>query len=337
MARKVTLTDVARAAGVSIATVDRVINKRGGVDTAKEDRVIQVARTLGLDRRLDYQHVRIKRVTFMLQPPTNPFHAELRSGLDTTRKVLDSLNIQMHLIHIDATEAQETAGKILDQLGSTDGVILSAPDSPAIATALRTVSAEMPVLTLASDIRDSGRVAYVGPDDERSGRVAGDLLGRFLGERGGSILIVGGNFELSGHRARSRGFTDLIAQRHPRCWISRVVETREDANVTMDLVYRAVKDDPTIRGIYHLSVGASRIAQALEHLGRSADVFVVCHELTATRRRLLHARKIHAVIDQNPHLEVRLAAEIMAARLGRLEGNAESVETDVQIFMAENA
>ena len=49
---KVSITDVARAAGVSTATVDRVLNLRGGVRPDKEERIIETARALVLDRAL---------------------------------------------------------------------------------------------------------------------------------------------------------------------------------------------------------------------------------------------------------------------------------------------
>ena len=46
MARKTTARDVAEAAGVSPATVDRVLNGRGGVSPDKEKRVLDWARRL---------------------------------------------------------------------------------------------------------------------------------------------------------------------------------------------------------------------------------------------------------------------------------------------------
>ena len=46
---------------------------------------------------------------------------------------------------------------------------------------------------------------------------------------------------------------------------------------------------------------------------------------------------IDAIIDQNPEFETRTATETMARFLGRLEGEASSVITSIQIYTPENA
>lgn len=336
MGRKPTLGDVARLAGLSAATVDRVINNRGGVDTAKEERVLRAARELGLDRRLDYTHRQIRRITVMIQPPENPFHAELRAGIETARRLVSALNIQIAVTHIHIERPHETARKIAALPGRSDGLIIAERDSPEIAAALMQIRAQVPVITIVTDIAGSGRLAYIGPDDERSGRIAADLMGLFMAPRGGDVLVLAGDFRLAGQRARARGFESLLAARHPGCRIASTVETGESFDIAASRVRETLSANPAIRGIYNMSLGAVGIVDAIDRLGRQGDIHVITHELTPNRRRLLRQRRLHAVLDQDPHLEARLAVEAMARQFGRLEGAVASTHTAVQIFMPES-
>lgn len=337
MAKKVTLQMVADECGLSLATVDRVINQRGGVTAAKEQQVISAARSLGLDRKLAIAPTQTFRVAILLQPATNPFHAELKAAVDDLRKVFSFLNIQLQVSSIDPNAPDKTAAQIADLKGTCEGLIICAPDSPQIAQALREISRKIKIVTLATHIENSGRAVHIGPDDERSGRVAADLMGLFTRPTGGNILMLAGRLDIAGHRARAKGFRDVLSAFHPHCTIARVIETREDNDMTAAAVYTALRDDPEICGIYHLTVGTVGIVHALETLGRSDRVVVITHEPTPNRRTLLKARKLHALLEQNPHLEMRLAIENMARLLNRLDGEVRSVNTDVQIVMPENA
>ena len=78
--RKSSIKDVAAAAGVSIATVDRVLNGRGGVSPDRVKRVIEWARKLRLDRALDDLPIRWLRIAILMQSPTNPFYESLKQG-----------------------------------------------------------------------------------------------------------------------------------------------------------------------------------------------------------------------------------------------------------------
>lgn len=56
--KKLTLEVVAKMAGVGIATVDRVLNERGGVSLETSRKVLKAAREVGLKRLMpeEYQH-----------------------------------------------------------------------------------------------------------------------------------------------------------------------------------------------------------------------------------------------------------------------------------------
>lgn len=335
--RKVGMADVARAAGVSTATVDRVLNGRGGVRPDKEERILGAARTLGIDRALSHRPSRTLRIAVLIQAPKNPFHAALKDGIDLARRIYGGLNLQLLVQHIDPNDPANIAATIRRRPGKCDGLIISSPEHPLICDAVRVLSQTLPVVSLATDLADSDRAAYVGPDDRRAGRVAGDLMGRLLGAGGGRILMVAGLLDLAGQRAREAGFRAVLDEHYPACRLDQVLETGEEAEVAGRLVEAAFRADPALCGVYHASAGALAIVEALERLGRAQRTVIITHELTPNRRTLLQQRRIHAVIDQRPLLEARLAVETMARLLGRLPGEARSVATEIQIFMPENA
>ncbi|WP_138466600.1 LacI family DNA-binding transcriptional regulator [Poseidonocella sp. HB161398] len=336
MARKPNARDVAREAGVSVSTVDRVLNSRGGVTEDKERRVLEAARRLRLDRMLDQRPARTIRVAVMLQPPANPFHAELQAAFHAVRHTHAALNMEFRVHHLVPTDPARVAAQI-GSLGAThDGFVVCALNDPCIAAALdRQIALGKPVLTLGTDISTEGPHIYVGSDNLRSGRVAGDLMARFLGPGGGDVMVVAGLLRMTGHGQREQGFRAVLAERHPACRLAAVVESQEEASRAGELVFRALMDNPRLRGIYNASAGAQAIADAIRAAGRAGEVVVITHELTPNRRRLLREGRIDVVIDQDPVREVRTAVEALACRFGRLPEGPETTLTPVQLHTIE--
>jgi LacI family transcriptional regulator len=161
-------------------------------------------------------------------------------------------------------------------------------------------------------------------------------MGLLLGRDGGEALILIGRFDMPGHGARSGGFIDLLAERHPHIRVADVQETHEDRAVAAAMALRAARSNPDLRGIYLCTTGCAELVAALAPIRQARQIAIVTHELTPERRALLRARKVQAVIDQKPMLEARLAVETMARLIGRLDGEAGSIATEIQIFMPES-
>ena len=81
-ARRTTLAAVARLAGVSVATVSKVVNGRYGVAQATMDRVQQVIEQLGYEASLGAQSLRSHRTNVLgiLVAEFEPFSTELLKG-----------------------------------------------------------------------------------------------------------------------------------------------------------------------------------------------------------------------------------------------------------------
>jgi len=336
MARKPQLSDVAELAGVSVATVDRVLNRRGGVKPEREAAVLVAARRLKVDRNLSHRYAKLLRIAVLIQSPINPFHEALRDAFANASRACADLNLQFLIHHISPGDARGIAKAVNEASRRHDGLIVSSPADARIAAALREASRKLPVVTLATDLPDSGRAAYVGPDDRQAGRVAGDLMGRFLGPSGGDVAMIAGLLSVVGQRAREMGFREVLAEHYPRCRLAAVYESGESAATAGLLALQARNEYRELRGLYHSTAGAPEIVAALESAPGPRTVAIVTHELTAERRALLARRAIDAVIDQRPDCEAHAATEVMARLLGRLDGEARDVVTPVQIFTPEN-
>lgn len=335
--KKATAADVALGANVSLSTVDRVLNDRGGVATEKEKRVLQWAKKLKLDRALSQRAARTLRIAVVLQKPDNPFHADVQSLFKDANTTYAALNLQFTVFHATPTDSAGLAATIGDLAKRYDGLIISAPQSRPVIDALRSSVARIPVITLATDIPESERHAYVGPDDLQAGRVSGDLMGRFLSKAGGNVLVVAGLLGMQGQASRIEGFSAVLAARFPQCAIAAVIESDEDEDAAGRSVRLALETHHDIRGVYLASLGARATTEVLTVLGRQNDIVLITHELTSERRKLVREGLIHAIIDQDPRMEVRIAVETMARLLARMDGEAGTTITPIHIHMMENA
>ena len=204
-----------------------------------------------------------------MQAPQNPFHAALKLGIDRAARLHTALNLQFLVHHVDPNRPARIAALIRDLGARHDGLIVTIPENERVAGALRAL-AGVPVVTLATDIANSGRAAYVGPDDRQAGRVAGDLMGRFLRPLGGRVVMIVGLSDLAGHRAREAGFREAVAAHHPDTRLAAVFESGEAAERAGQLALAALAADRTVRGLYHASAGTLNVVEAVRHLDAPA-------------------------------------------------------------------
>ena len=334
--RKTTVGDVARAAGVSIATVDRVLNGRGGVRPEREAIVLEWARKLKIDRSLESVPVRWLRIAVFMQATTNPYYARLRQGFQLAQKTYKSHKVLCLLNYFDDLEPRTIARGIPRVAENADGLVIVAYEHPEITAAIRSISRKIPVVTLASDLPNSGRLAYVGLNNERAGRVSAELLGRFVGPAGGDVLLFTGKHDFRGHEERESGFRAVLGQRFPNCKIIVAGETHEEPRIAERLANEALRRHPATRGIYCISVGCLEISRVLANLGRAGSVVLIGHDLSDEHSAMLLAGTMDAVVDHNPRLEAIRAVELLLLHHRRIPKSSLVLETPVTIYVRES-
>jgi LacI family transcriptional regulator len=337
---RATLEDVARTAGVSLATVDRVLNRRPGVHAETVERVQAAVDRLKYRRdRLAARLARGRdhRFRFLLPTGKNAFMQALDEKVRATADYVAAERVEIDVTHVDVFDGDALA-LALDRLqGEVDGVAVVALDHPSVREAIDDLTASgITVVTLVSDAPRSRRAHYVGIDNSAAGRTAASLLGRFVAGRTGKVGLIAGSVALRDHVERQMGFEQVIARDFPSLRLLPIREGRDDDARVEELADALLDEHRDLVGIYNVGAGNGGIVAALEASGRSRDVVFIAHELTALSRKHLIRGTIDAVINQDPGHEARSAARLLLAEREGTPIDAGQERIRIDIFLRDN-
>lgn len=338
--RKPTLHDVARAAGVSYATADRVLNERGNVAAKSETLVREAIRQLGYTRDVHAANLSRRRLydfRFILPQGDHSFFKALRACLGEQEQRNRVNRIAITIDDVPAFDADALAAALAAiEPGTCDCVALVATDSPNVNCEIeRLRAAGTFVITLVSDAASAVRDAYVGLDNDRAGRTAGRLMMLGHSRGGGRVLAVIGSYSAKDHRDRLRGFADVLGSASPAIELLPIAEGADDPQRIYKLVGEALCADDELTGIYSIGAGNRGLFDALRgHSG--ARPLVIVHELVPHSREALEGGLIDAVIDQKPADEIAAVLDAMKTLSDREALAPAFGEISPAIFLRDN-
>lgn len=314
--RRARATDVARAAGVSTATVDRVLNRRAGVRDVTVQRVLEAAARLAYlpeDGPFAALAAKPLRLAFLLPAGTNRYLRMLGETVGYMEDQLAPLNVRCRAHTIEGFDPRVLAERLLHHGRRSDGVALMPLEHPLVREAVHTLAEEgVPVVTLVSDLSNSRRAGYVGLDNRAAGRTAALLLGRFIGARAATVGLIAGSRSYRGHEEREMGFLSLVEEMFPQLQVAGLREGQDDAATNERQTLALLEQHPQLAGIYNIGGASDGVARALKLAGREQKVVFIGHGLTPDTRALLIDGTLDAVITQSPQSVVGNAVRIFA-------------------------
>ena len=337
---RTTLEDVARTAGVSLATVDRVLNRRPGVHAHTAERV-QAAVSL-LKYRPDRLAARLARgrdhrFRFVMPTGNNAFMQALEKEVRAAAERFVEERVQISITHVDVFDGEVLAAALERLHGEVDGVAVIALDHPSVREAINDLTAAgVTVVTLVSDVPRASRAHYVGIDNSAAGRTAASLLGRFLGGHGGKIGLIAGSVALRDHIERQLGFEQVISRDFPNLLLLPVREGRDEDERVEALCTSLLQEHPDLVGLYNIGAGTAGVVAALEAAGRARDIVLIAHDLTPFNRRHLIRGTIDAIINQDAGHEARSAARLLMAEREGIPIYPGQERIRIDIFLREN-
>lgn len=336
-----TTKDLARAAGVSLATVDRVLNERPNVSNRTVRKVHEAIERIGFERNLAAVNLarnRTYRFHFVLPERGDQYLAELLAEVDAARATLKSDLVEVDVIRLDIEDPHAVANQLssLDP-GEVDGVAVMAPESPQVRDAvMRLNERDIRVVQFLSGQANLGHHDFVGIDNVAAGATAGRLVGRFSSGRHGRIAVITETIQSQDSLKRRLGFDRVINRGFPALQCLPTLETHGDAGRAERIIRRTFANYPDIVAVYIMSSEARVPLEAVSRYADLENLVVVAHERTPFNEQALRDERIDAIIAQNPGHAVRSALRILRARADKRQPFAAQEKMRIEILLAEN-
>ncbi len=338
---KPTVNDIARVAGVSLATVDRVINSRTGVRKVTIDRVNHAIQELGYVRDTAAANLARGRTydfLFLLPASDNEFVTSLERQISEVSTRLAHDRTTLTVLKVEAFDPKAMAS-VISQVdpGQVDGVVIFGPETPSVRDAIDLIRNKgILVVALVSDLPSSARDAFVGIDNVAAGRTAGSLMGRFVQREGGKILVIAGSMLARDHLERRLGFDQVMMQEFNGFDVLASIEGRDDPDLVEKLLPVAFEACPDICGIYSSAAGNAGLIRFLHKMKFDQDIVVIGHELTPLSRGALTEGIFDAIISQDTGHLVRSAVRILRARSDHSPIIPAQEQIRIDVYLKEN-
>jgi LacI family transcriptional regulator len=339
MSNPATVADIAARAGVGTATVDRVLNKRPGVNPDTVRRVMEVVAELGAPAPRGRPRTENFRFAYVLPADATPFFELVDRQIAQAAGDLRHQHITEITHRLDASDMSLFA-EALTQAGDCDGIALLAPDLPPVKLAVNElVRSGVHVVTMFSDVAGSMRETYLGADNRAAGRTAGLLLARMAAGQRDTLLLSSQATRLSAEIERRIGFAQVLEERFPRLKLVRTPDLPGDDDGAARAIARFLKKDidaARVAGLYNVGTGSAGIARALESADLAGSVAMAAHDFTDAHRALLASGGFSYVLHQDIHYCVLAAARVLRALCENVRGALNVVQPHIEILTAEN-
>jgi LacI family transcriptional regulator len=310
-----TLGDIAKSLGTSIGTVHRALHDHPGVSPATKARVLQMARTLGYRPNLAARYLSSKktlRISVNTLKGTTSFWDEVRAGIreEASSILLENVEVEFRTsprLGEGEEEAFETA--IAEKV---DGIITfpSRPETlkPWIRRASR---AHIPVVCVATDAPNSGRLGMVAIDTLASGSMAADLMGRFLGARAGSVAITVFEMAITEHAEKYSAFESTLASFYPHLELLQPIEDHDVDKEAYRKCRKLFEERPDLAGVYVTTEASIPVLRAASDAKALDRLTIITTDLFPDLVPYIRSGTVAATIYQRPHAQGQMALRLL--------------------------
>ena len=308
---------IAELSGVSIGTVDRALHGRPGISAATRRRILRVARELAytphpVARALSTGRANL-RVGVCIPEEIHFFYDQMRAGIFDEAARARSLGLELVYRPAPSLGRQETQS-IRELLAGDVRAMILTPGNPSVTAPLidQAEEAGVRVVCITTDAPHSHRSSVVSVDPSLSGKLAAELMGKFLPE-GSQAAIVTGMLSTEEHRAKAEGFRDAFEQAGGK--VVALLEAHESEEESYRKTYGLLRQQPDLCGIYVSTVNCLPVCRALREHKLGGKIRLITTDLFREMIPHLERGTIAASIYQDPYLQGQTSVRILVDHL----------------------
>ncbi|MEI2298697.1 LacI family DNA-binding transcriptional regulator [Ensifer sp. MJa1] len=292
MSNRPTIADLAQAAGVSVATVDRVLNGRHPVREETARRVYEAAKAIGyhavgLIRQRVFEDLPQYRLGFVLQKPEQSFYQAVAKEIENAAHALSNARISAQIDFVASSTPTAITEKLQASAARNQAIALVAPDFPAVTTAIEDLKTRgVPVFSLLSDFAAGVREGYVGLNNHKVGRTAAWMIAK-AAKRPGKVAAFVGSHRFLGHEMREIGFRSYFREHAPDFEVLDTMVNLDTAEITHEATLNLLQRHPDLIGFYVCGGGMEGAISAIREERLEGKLIGVVNELTPESRAAL--------------------------------------------------
>jgi LacI family transcriptional regulator len=316
--KTIRIKDIARLAGVSIGTVDRVLHKRGRTSQEATSKVLSVlqkmdykpnfiARNLGSNKEL-------RIATLVPNSPTDEYWLQCNKGLQDAANDWVHFNVSIESYYFDLNDSSSFTS-------AAESVIQAQPDGVLVAPLFHTEAIaifqlfgqhNIPFVTINTDIIGGTAISFIGQNAFQSGRLAAELLDianqtqRDLASY--AVLHINEDIDNSIHLLdKERGFREYFKEIGKSSVVT--ISINDPTDQQFDDVLAELFSRPSLRGIF---VSTSKAFEVAQRMTANNKVSLVGYDLLSKNLEYLKRGVIDFLIHQNPRRQASQGISVLS-------------------------
>ena len=302
------IKDIARKAGVSIGTIDRVLHGRGRVSDRTRTRVQQIVANAGYKPNIYARNLSLAKVFRfgVLMPKLDQDSGYWRipaNGINRAHRELGIAKVEVSYYHFDRyVEASFQRAFQKAMQSDLDGYLI-APVLPYAAKRLvATIPTKIPYVFFDSIIPGFEPLASIAQDPYQSGVLAASLISRMKCVDGtvAIIKVTPEDFHITerlrGFRSGIRALPSIVTREYE-------VDSNGREAAFQSVARKILTENPSLLGVFVSNAWTHPFAQYFNGPRSTKKVCIVGYDLVAQNQKLLEDGMIDFLISQRPGMQ----------------------------------